>query len=318
MKNMDRSDRERLKTLAFLGLGIEMGQSLKGPALGPAYFRQALKTSSLPLNIEDLGDVVQDSLETAPKIHSLEDLGRLDTRAYQEGYQKIRQHYAGSRLPLLNFGGDHSLAISTLGAFIDQHPQGQIVWIDAHADINTPASSPTGNLHGMPLSILMSPASERPQNLSWLENQLSASQIIYLGLRDLDPFEVEYIRSQNICCYDMQTIRRRGALSVAQEVFRRVEGQPLHISLDIDGLDPELAPATGVRAEGGLLLSEALDLASVFSSCPELKSIDIVELNPLLGTDSEVRQTLAAALMVLLKLLGTELTVTPKKKDLWL
>ncbi len=307
MKNMSRP-------IHFLGLGIEWGQGLKGPAQAPDYFRRALKEgASVPFKPHDLGQVSHPDQSSHPKVHSHQDLAHMDLRAYRQGHQEISSFYSQTQMPwqkktqapsasplLLNWGGDHSVALATVGAFVDSYPDGKILWIDAHADINTPESSPTGNLHGMPLSILMSPPEERPANLSWLKKRLLPDQLIYLGLRDLDPFEVEVISKQGICTYDMDQVRRRGMSVIAREIFRQVGDQPLHISLDVDGLDPALAPATGVKAQGGLWLSEVLDLAGPLSQCPHLKSIDIVEFNPLLGSPKEVGQTFAAALMALL------------------
>jgi len=283
----------------FLGLGIEGGQPRGGLHRSPSLAREflpALQRAS-GLQFVDEGDISPMPGDAA-KVHSPEDLKGVDWKPYQQGLRKIRDLLQKKNGPVLNWGGDHSVALSTVGAFCEHAPQGSVVWIDAHADLNLPCVSPTGNLHGMPLSVLLDLGEIKTRHFPWIQGCLNPTQLIYVGLRDLDPFEQQTLLDLNITAYPAPVIRRRGMAAVAREIFARVQGRPLHISFDIDSLSPEVAPSTGVPVAEGLLLPEVEILGRELSRHPDLTSMDVVEINPALGTAQDVRQTYLAAFKV--------------------
>ena len=192
-------------------------------------------------------------------------------------------------------GGDHSIAIATVGAFVRNHLDGYVIWIDAHADLNLPSFSLTGNLHGMPMSILLNLNNVSSYNFKWLEQYLSPEKLIYIGLRDLDPFEEDIIQKLKIKNFTRRSIRKIGIENVINEICQIVNDSPVHISFDIDSVDPRVAPSTGVPVNDGLSLDELHLLAVRFSEF-NLQSVDMVELNPSLGTQLQVDQTFITAM----------------------
>ena len=180
-------------------------------------------------------------------------------------------------------GGDHSVAMSSVGASLDKFPNCKVLWIDAHADINTPESSNSGNLHGMPLGYL---TGQIPLP-SWMPDiQLDPSQLCYVGLRDVDKYEQEQIDLLSIQSYDMKYIHKHGWNDVLSRVQRFCQGH-VHISLDIDAIDPIMMPSTGTPVENGMTMNMAKDLLNI-PAC----AIDIVETNLVLGSVDEQILTL--------------------------
>lgn len=285
--------------LHFLGLGIEGGQPRGGLHRSPSLAREFLPALPLSsgLRFVDEGDISPVPGEAA-KVYAPEDLQGVDWGPYQQGLRKIRALLQREKGPVLNWGGDHSVALSTVGAFCEHAPQGSVVWIDAHADLNLPSVSPTGNLHGMPLSVLLDLGAIKEHYFPWIQGRLDPARLIYVGLRDLDPFEQQTLQDLKITAYPAPVIRSRGMTAVAREIFARVQDTPLHISFDIDSLSPEVAPSTGVPVAEGLLVQEVEILGRELSRHPRLLSMDVVEINPALGTAQDVQQTYLAALKV--------------------
>ena len=180
-------------------------------------------------------------------------------------------------------GGDHSVAMSSVGASLDKFQGCKVLWIDAHSDINTPESSDSGNLHGMPLGYLTGQA-PLP---SWMPDvRLDPSNLCYVGLRDVDRYEQELIDSLPIQSYDMAYIHKHGWNDVLSKVRKFCQGQ-VHISLDVDAIDPVMMPSTGTPVEDGMTMSMAKDLLDI-PAC----AIDIVETNLVLGSVKEQELTL--------------------------
>ena len=205
-------------------------------------------------------------------------------------------------------GGDHSIALGTISGVTSARPNTGVIWVDAHADINTPRTSGSGNMHGMPVAFLLGEVEQEDmQHLPGMEwFPLSKSQpclkpqdLVYIGLRDLDPGEKNAIKRLNIKAYTMTDIDRLGIGRVMEEVIQHFSGRDVHLSFDIDALDPVFAPHTGTRVEGGLTSREAHyiceSIALAASSSEDdndsnagrlnLTSMELVEVNPLLHTD---------------------------------
>lgn len=227
-------------------------------------------------------------------------------RAYSVLKERVAKSYAAGKTPLV-VSGDHSLAIPTVSAALEKYGRGlAVLWIDAHMDLNNPTSSPSGNLHGMPLGALMrlEPGLQTnddqagaltvwPSILSDIVPQpgLQAGQVAWVGLRDVDPGEVENYK--NAGCehaFTMQDVDRMGINAVMAQVFLWLEesgAEALWVSFDVDSLDPLLAPGTGTKVRGGLTYREGHFVAELlceyfqFNPKLELAGLDVVEVNPM-------------------------------------
>lgn len=277
----------------LLGIGLESGQDKPGLRHSIDYIKEYLV-----LFCEDRGDIRSPSQARSPKIHSEADLShRLDARLYREAYERVRELLREGPA-LLNWGGDHSVAIATVGAFNEVHPDGKVLWVDAHADLNHPAASPSGNFHGMPVAVLLDLEGVKAR-FPWMRGRLRPENLIYLGLRDLDPFEERTLRERGLRAYALRDIRARGMAAIAEEILALTRRSPLHVSFDIDSVDPRYAPATGVPVADGLNMNELQILARALARHGDLKSLDMVEINPRLGSPSEVERTYVVALQFL-------------------
>ncbi len=277
--------------MAFVGIGIEAGQIHEGLSLSSRFARKRLKSC---VDFTDFGDIAENTKRVP--LTTSQDIQKLDLRVYEKAAETVMRALR-SHTFTLNWGGDHSIALSTLSAFLSLYPEGQIVWVDAHADLNKPDTSPTGNFHGMPLSFLMGLNSCSLPAL--FKTNLKPSQLIYVGLRSLDPYEQETIQKLGITYFDMKFIRQYGMRKVLEAIQSQVGSKPTHVSFDIDSLDPVVAPSTGVPETQGLNLDEAKILSSFLAHKTHCKSLDIVEVNPFIGTLNEVEQTYQAAFIFL-------------------
>ena len=291
------------RPILFHGLGFEVGQEKRGLARSPAHFRRyfrELRKSGLA--ITDYGALEVPMGEEPVKVFSEEQLSALDWSPYRDAFAKTLK-LLELRQPVLNWGGDHTVAVSTVGAFCSRFPEGYVLWVDAHADLNLPRASPSGNVHGMPLSILMDVEGLGQRRFPWLKQTLDPQRLIYLGVRDLDPFERDLMRSLRIKVLHMGDIHERGMSDIAAEIVRKVGHHPLHVSFDIDGVDPTLAPATGVPVPDGINVKDLKILGRQVGTACRLTSLDVVEINPALGTREQVEQTFMMAVHFLMALL---------------
>eukprot|EP00116_Pleurobrachia_bachei_P006782 sb/3467044/ len=193
---------------------------------------------------------------------------------------------------VVNLGGDHAIPIMTIPVMLKRHPNLRVIWVDAHADINSPDSSPSGNVHGMPVWFL-SEASK--------QGGMPLDRLVYVGVRDTDPAEVELMEKYGIKNYTKEDIDKRGLATVVMEIINRLElfDNPVHISFDIDALDPSLAPSTGTKVPEGLSVEDVVGVFSAIKKTGSLVSCDVVEFNPLIGTEADVERTVQSIETVL-------------------
>lgn len=285
----------------FLGLSFEAGQSRKGLRSSPEwarnYFSQFMDSD---ISLMNHGTIGCDS--TGFQLFDSDQLPSYPWQKYELAFYKMSALLA-SPSPLLNWGGDHSIAVATVAAFLNHYQDGYLVWIDAHADLNLPQASLTGNVHGMPLSILLNLNQIGSKYFPWVSRFLDPQKLIYVGLRDLDPFETMTIERLKIKNFSMNQIRDQGMDWVAKEIQNLVHNNPVHVSFDIDSVCPLIAPSTGVPVQNGLQLPELDLLATSLSQNQNIKSVDIVEINPQIGNDQQVEQTYAVAFRFLKKLI---------------
>lgn len=219
----------------------------------------------------------------------------------QQISRQVYEHSREGRL-VLTLGGDHSIAIGTISgtAQATRERLGRdiaVIWVDAHADINTPETSDSGNIHGMPLSFLTNlAAAEGPElPFGWItpEQRISTTKLVYIGLRDVDRGEKAILRKHGIKAFSMHDIDRHGIGAVMDQALGWIgRDTPIHLSFDVDALDPMWAPSTGTPVRGGLTLREGDFIAECVAQTGCLIALDLVEVNPSLeeqGASETVR-----------------------------
>ncbi|RFU30613.1 hypothetical protein B7463_g5749, partial [Scytalidium lignicola] len=204
--------------------------------------------------------------------------------------EQVYSHAREGRL-VLTLGGDHSIAIGTISgtARAIRERLGRemaVIWVDAHADINTPETSDSGNIHGMPVAFLTGLAREEREDIfGWIkdEGRISVKKLVYIGLRDVDPGEKKILRENGIRAFSMHDIDRHGIGRVMDMALGHIGNDtPIHLSFDVDALDPMWAPSTGTPVRGGLTLREGDYIAECVHETGSLVAMDLVEVNPTL------------------------------------
>lgn len=227
-------------------------------------------------------------------------------------YDKVSGAAKSGKFPL-TIGGDHSIGTGTIAGVMAKHPDACVVWVDAHADINTPAASESGNLHGCPVSFVLGidgPLSDKPEEnvFDWVPHCLTNERLAYIGLRDLDTFEREYLKKHNVAAYTMRHVDQYGIGKVVEMALERINPgnkRPIHLSFDIDAIDPFHAPATGTAVRGGLTWREGSYICEALSETGNLVGMDLVEVNPSLGEHPEAaRETAVVAVSLIKSALG--------------
>ncbi|EEP82577.1 arginase [Uncinocarpus reesii 1704] len=206
--------------------------------------------------------------------------------------KQVYEHARESKM-VLTLGGDHSIAIGTISgtAKAVRERLGRemaVIWVDAHADINRPEDSESGNIHGMPLSFLTGLAKEEQKDIfGWLgpEHLISTRKLVYIGLRDVDRAEKQLLREHGIKAFSMHDVDKYGIGRVVEMALAHIgQDTPIHLSFDVDGLDPQWAPSTGTPVRGGLTLREGDFIAECVHETGSLIAMDLVEVNPSLET----------------------------------
>lgn len=230
-------------------------------------------------------------------------------------YNSVTNVLANNRFPV-TLGGDHSIAIGTVSAVLDKHPNAGLLWIDAHADINTLECTQSGNLHGCPVSFLLGlnkEKDERLRSLDWVPGKLKANKIAYIGLRDVDEGERKILKDLGIAAFSMYHVDKFGINRVIEMALDSIkdpkaENTPIMCSYDVDAVDPLFVPATGTPVRGGLTLREALFLVERLAETGNLVALDIVECNPDLAVhDIHVSNTISAGCAIARCALGETL-----------
>jgi len=283
------------KVAEIIGAPMTYGQPLAGVDFGPELIRsKGLRDAlaALDWRVQDGGDLHFEKPASTDKVLP-ESLGRAKNsvavgRGCSVLADAVESAILADHFPLV-IGGDHSIGLGSLAGVLRQRPDAGILWVDAHADINTPQSSPSGNLHGMPLAFLFGERCDVDPTVipgfEWLADapRLDPSQLVYLGLRDVDKGEVHYIRELGIRHFTMKHIDRYGIGAVMDMSIEHLSGRPIHMSFDIDAVDPDFAPSTGTLVRGGLSYREASYVCESIFESGQLASMDMVEVNPSLS-----------------------------------
>ena len=210
---------------------------------------------------------------------------------YRDLYEKTLEIMDRGFRPVL-VGGDHSQSFATISALLTRHPDVKIIWVDAHTDINTHLTSPSGNIHGMPVAGLMGLAHKNSWKMPWLNQSLASDSIIYIGIRDMDPGEVKLVKKHGIEIYTAEQIHNGDLNSILSRISEKWKGKKVHVSFDIDALDSSLVPATGTSVRDGLTMEQASIIIEWIKKDFRLISLEVVEFNPdLAKTEMELETT---------------------------
>ncbi len=279
------------KTIRIIGVPIDLGQAQRGVDMGPGAIRYAglsARLAKLGYEINDIGNIdvpVRDTLISERALNYLPSIRKVCDAAYHAAREAVES----GDIPVF-IGGDHSLSIGTISGVTHFEPAG-VIWVDAHGDFNTPETTISGNVHGMSLAVLLGKGYPELVNVGTMGAKLQAKDVVMIGVRDLDPKERDRLRESNITVYTMRDIDERGIGAVAREALDRLaHRQRLHVSLDMDGLDPMLVPGVGTTVPGGLTYREAQLLMEIIADTGRLASLDIVEINPILDQRNQTAQ----------------------------
>ena len=275
----------------IIGVPIDLGADRRGVDMGPSAIRYAhlhQKLNQLGYALEDKGNIEVPILETCqitdPKLKYLDciiPMGRRIAGAVATSIQ-------GNRFPLV-LGGDHSLSIGSIHGAAKQKRLG-VIWVDAHADFNTHETTPSGNIHGMPLAALCGLGDPRLVCL-WDETPpvIDSKRVAVIGARDLDPGEKRNLREAGVMVQSMEQIDRIGMSTAIEKAVERVsrDVDGIYLSLDMDALDPRHAPGVGTPVPGGLTFREAHLACEAIAETGKLIGMDIVEVNPILDVQNQ-------------------------------
>ncbi len=277
-----------MRNIHLTDIPFDLGQPHAGVRCGLEY----LKAAGLVEVLRSARPVMETRVNIPAKVQDT-DLRIREARQAAVASELISAHVARNYRKdsfLLNVGGDHGMALGTIHGLLHHHPNAVIVWLDAHGDLNTPETSPSGNFHGMPLAFLLGIASH-PQ-FSWLRKVINPNRLILVGPRDLDAGEVSAIRNYGIQYFSSEDLGRLGASELLSMALHRADPDgtaPIHLSFDVDVFDGDAVVATGTRVPGGPALEELFLFGGLLAETGRLRSMDIVEFNPELGTPAEVR-----------------------------
>ncbi len=276
----------------IIGYPSDLGAGRRGVDMGPSALRIAGMTSrleSLGYTVTDEGDIPVHALEVedegASNLKFLKEIARATTILAE----RVEAALDAKRFPLI-LGGDHSMGIGSLGG-VAAHCKRTgkrlgVVWIDAHADMNTPETTPSGNIHGMPLAVAMGHGDATLKSIGGDFVKVQPENVVIIAARDLDKGEVALIKQLGINAYTMFDIDKRGIYPIIAEVVEQLRPHVdhLHVSFDLDSVDPLVAPGVGTPVPGGLSFREAHFIMEYLAETRMVASLDVTEVNPILDT----------------------------------
>ena len=296
-----RNGKSRAKrSVTVIGMPVAEGQDWEtGVEQGPEALRQAGLVASikdLGVNVTDVGDIRMGADEgykapandehfyTLDDIHNAVSIGHSLKRLFLEVKKNANE---GSFI--LTLGGDHSVGSATILGLLSAHPNLGVVWVDAHGDCNTPESSESKNYHGMPAAHAMGWFTKKTPGFEWIDeplhnHRLLENRLVYIGLRDLDTRERQMLRQSKVHVYTMRDVDRLGIAGVMKGAVSHLQSGPIHLTFDIDAIDPSFAPGTGTLARGGLNYRESMYICSSLADTGRLVGMDMVEVNPKLDS----------------------------------
>jgi arginase len=274
----------------IIGVSLDLGGNRRGVDMGPSAFRiagLAERLAALGIPVVDEGDLVAPIPEIKsfgdPRKKYIREIARVCERLYKSALGVLEK----GGLPLV-LGGDHSLASGSVAATADflrreNRPLG-LIWVDAHGDMNTPASTNSGNVHGMPLASLLGPEPAELAKIGGFSPKVTPDRTVLIGIRNLDEREKESMRESGVRVFTMKDIDRSGIAAVVEQALGIAGAGTggIHVSFDLDVCDPSIAPGVGTPVKGGLDYREAHMVMEMVADSGLLRALDLVEVNPIL------------------------------------
>jgi arginase len=280
----------RAGTVAIIGAPLDLGAGRRGVDMGPSAIRVAgihASLAALGYKVEDLGNVAVEQAESLPA-------GPRRTRylpqisaACRKLAEMVEKTAGQGNAPLV-LGGDHSVAVGTISGmskhFRKTGRKLGLIWIDAHADMNTPRSSPSGNVHGMPLACVVGKGPRQLTHIFGYAPKIKPENVALVGIRDVDVLERPAVKRSGVHAFTMRDIDERGMREVIQQAIQSAASgtDGVHLSLDLDVVDPEEAPGVGTPVRGGISYREAHLAMEILCDARCLVSLEVVEVNPVI------------------------------------
>ena len=285
------------QTVSIIGIPMDLGQKHRGVDMAPV----AIRYAGLAKKLRDLGYTTKDKGNiNVPGHYTLSDtsyderlipIKHACEQAYKMGADAIEQ----GEIPIF-LGGDHSAAIGTIGGVSHNQSCG-LIWVDAHGDFNTPETSKSENIHGMALAVLLGHGSKELINIGRPGAKVDPENVIMIGIRDLDPEEKKMLAESGCTVYTMRDIDELGMHEILRKTLKKLGHLPtIHLSLDMDAVDPQEAPGVGTPSHGGLTYREAQLIMETICDSGKLQSVDVMEVNPILDTKNRTAQVAVSLL----------------------
>ena len=295
--------------IAIIGAPLDLGAGRRGVDMGVSAVRFAglgQRLTDLGYKVEDLGNVSTEQPERVPpgpdNARYLPQIAHTCARLAE----CVEASLARSRVPLV-IGGDHSIAVGTVSGAARHLRRGKkrlgLLWIDAHPDMNTPETSPSGNVHGMPLACLIGMGPRKLTHLLGFAPKIDPANVALVGIRDVDALEKPHVRNSGVRAFTMRDIDERGMRAVMEEALEIAGAgtEGFHVSLDMDSVDPQIAPGVGTPVRGGLSYREAHLAMEMIGDRGRMTSMDVVEVNPIFD---EANRTAQLAVELVLSAMG--------------
>ena len=288
-----------MKTVHIIGVPLDLGGNRRGVDMGPSAFRIAgigERISALGYAVSDKGDLPAPIPETQALRDERKKYVREIAKVCQKLYQTTLQSLNEGALPLV-LGGDHSVAAGSVAASAEwarktrDLPIG-LLWVDAHGDMNTPGTSLSGNVHGMPLAALLGTEPAELARIGSVAPKVLPAHTVIIGVRNLDEREKVAVRDSHVHVFTMKDIDRQGVASIVEQAVNLAGAGTagIHVSFDIDVCDPQIAPGVGTPVKGGLDYREAHMVMEIVADSGLLTSLDLVEVNPTLDVRNMTAQ----------------------------
>lgn len=285
-----------MKNINIIGAPSTFGQRKLGVNFGPDAIRYAgivERIRNIGYTVVDKGNIEVPEINLDKFNSEQEGLRNIDEiiQVSENLSNSVSDSVQSGAFPLI-LGGDHSIAIGSISGISKHYDNLGVIWYDAHGDLNVPEESPSGNIHGMPLRILAGDGDDRLVNVSNYAPKVKPENIVLIGMRDLDIGEREYIKNNNIKTYTMADIDRLGIQQVINESIDHLKDKTdgIHLSLDVDALDPVETPGTGTRVLGGLNYRESHFALELLHNSRLITSMDLVEVNPLIDQNNHTAE----------------------------
>ena len=278
------TDSVECSVVRVIGVPMDLGQQQRGVDMGPSAIRYAglsPRLSRLGYRVDDRGNLPVPAHVSVPREHLVATIRTACEVAYREAEQAV----SAGHTPLF-LGGDHTVALGTVGGVSHSRRCG-LIWIDAHGDFNTPETTTTGNVHGMPLAALLGRGDPELTEVGRAGPKVHPDDVVAIGLRQLDPTERQMLKQSGMGLFTMRDIDERGLSEVLHTALDQLAHLPcFHVSLDMDAIDPVEAPGVGTPVRGGLTYREAQLLMEIVADSGKLGSMDVVEVNPVLDHEN--------------------------------